>query len=159
MENTIINGPIQVEQPTPEKQNKRVSKKLIILVSAVLLLIVLIIISVWFYYRDGSTNVGDSFSASQDEQLDPRFAEADDTVFDYGAFPKDNIVDTTTYDIPTAPEELSKEFERVVNTSPAYSGIDSIYEVLSWDDFDKDGDIKEETMRAIIAGADAGGQL
>ncbi len=158
MENSIIIGPSKVEQPTPEKQNKKVSKKLIIIISAAIVLIALITVSVWFVNRDGSTNVGDSFSANQDEQLDPRYAEADDTVFDYGAFPKDNIIDTTTYDIPTASEELSKKFEKVVNTSPAYAGIDSIYEVLSWDDFDKDGDIKEETMRAIIAAAETGAQ-
>jgi len=159
MENKPINnhGSVIAETDTlkNEIKNNKTKKILIFCLAFVLVLIIVGLVTKSSLLNDGPVDETDSLSVGQDELLDPRFSEADDTVFDYGSFPKDEIIDTTTYDIPTAEEDLSREFAEVINNSSTYSGIGSVYEVLSWDDFDKDGDIKEETMRAIIASVKA----
>jgi len=143
--------------PVQQQNNiKHKNRKKIILISVFgvfLLLVAAGLVSKYVFFDDSPVDVADSLMVNPDELLDPRFAEADDTVFDYGSFPKEEITDTTTYDIPTASENISIEFADVINNSPTYSGFDSVYEVLNWDDFDKDGDIKEDTMRSIIDSA------
>ncbi len=57
-----------------------------------------------------------------------------------------------TYDYPTLPESLMKEFYEALLVLPS----DDVYaEYLNWDDIDKDGDIRESKVREIIAIAKA----
>jgi hypothetical protein len=143
----------QVHDSKHNYKKQKSEKKILFGVSALIIILIVGVVINFVYYKDSPIEVDDSLAINQDELLDIRYEEADDTVFDYGAFPKDEIIDTTTYDIPTAEENLSLEFVDVINNSPTYSGLESVYEILDFDDFDKDGDIKEEVMREIIAGA------
>jgi hypothetical protein len=152
-DNQVIAPDLGVTPEVPKKKGLLTKRTLLIIVPA-LVLVAGLSTAYFVLIRGDSTVVDESFSANQDEQLDPRFAEADDTVFDYGSIPVEDFVDSTTYDLPTVQEDLSKEFENVVNTSPLYSDLESIYEILDWDDFDKDGDIKEEKMRELIEAAE-----
>jgi hypothetical protein len=156
MEDKQVIVPEVVAVPEAPKKRKVLNKKTLIISVPILVLVILASTTIFLLSRSDNTVVDESFSASQEEQLDPRFAEADDTVYDYGSIPVENFVDSTTYDLPTVQEDLSKQFENVVNTSPLYAEIDSIYEILDWDDFDKDGDIKEEKMKELIDAAKVG---
>ena len=47
--------------------------------------------------------------------------------------------------------EIEQQFYDALNTSPAFDWVDDIYELLAYDDFDANGNIKEEAMLEIIA--------
>jgi hypothetical protein len=73
--------------------------------------------------------------------------------FDDGAVPVDGS-GLDPYDYPTLPESLMKEFHDALLVLPS----EDIYaEFFNWDDIDKDGDIREEKVRELIAIAKAMG--
>ena len=97
----------------------------------------------------GDVKLEEEFAASSDQ-----VGEVDEMIengffFDPGPEPTDPT-DYDTFTVPEAPQELEDEFIRVVNSSPAFEDIDSVYEIVEYSDFDKDGNIKEEVMRDII---------
>lgn len=61
--------------------------------------------------------------------------------------------DTTNYDeykLPDVPAELNARLIDAVNTSPAFEHIGHINELLQYDDFDNNGNIKIEVINSLL---------
>ena len=69
--------------------------------------------------------------------------------FAFGTEPSDPI-DYSTYSLPEPDKALEAEYYRALQTSPAFEWLDNVNEILEYDDFDGDGNIKEEAMINII---------
>ena len=93
--------------------------------------------------------IGIEYQASEEETLAVNEQEVNGFSFAFGTEPSDPI-DYTQYELPTANESLEAQYYEALQTSPAFEWIDNVNEILEYDDFDKDGNVKEEAMRDII---------
>ncbi len=97
----------------------------------------------------GGIVYGQEYEASAEE-----VGAVDETIengflFDPGP-PATDTTDYDTYELPETTETLNARLIEVMNTSPAFEGVDSIYELLEYDDFDNQGNVKESTIRSLI---------
>jgi hypothetical protein len=97
---------------------------------------------------------GDDFFANNEEELALNEQIDSGYTFAFGTEPSDPI-DYSTFSIAPADPELREEFINTINTSPAFDEVDGIYQIIDYDQFDKDGNISEQAMRDLISTAKA----
>lgn len=136
------------------RQNKR---KRLVVTSLTTLVSVGLIVGVIFHFNNNGAPVlfGVDFFANYEETvaIDEEIAEG--YSFALGTEPSDPT-DYSNFSItPVEDEQLRQEFLDAINTSPAFEEVDSVYEVIDYDQFDGNGNISEQAMREIIATARA----
>ncbi len=105
--------------------------------------------------RLGGVELGGEFAASAEEVGDVDTTIENGYSYAFGAFATDTT-DYDSYSIPEAPAELKARLVEVMNTSSAFDGVEHINELLQYDDFDVQGNIKVEVMQDLIEIGEAG---
>ena len=97
----------------------------------------------------GGIELGGEFAARADE-----VGEVDQVIesgfsYAFGA-PATDPTDYDSYQLPETPAELRAELIEALNTSPAFADIDHVNELLEYDDFDNDGNIKIDVVNSLL---------
>lgn len=113
--------------------------------------LLLILIGTGFYLSsDAIITLGNEFLAANDVGDDVLAEEEEGYAFAFGTEPSDDR-DFSTFSLPEPDQALEDRFYEALNTSPAFDEIDSVNELLEYDQVDKNGNISEQAMRDIIA--------
>ena len=64
--------------------------------------------------------------------------------------PASEEIDEEAFTLGAIDPEIEQRFYDVLNTSPAYDWVTDVQDLLNYDDFDKDGNIKEVRVLEII---------
>jgi hypothetical protein len=97
---------------------------------------------------------GDDFFANEEEEMALNEQIDNGYTFAFGTEPSDPT-DYSNFSITPADPELREEFINSINTSPAFDEVDGVYQIIDYDQFDKDGNISEQAMRDVINTAKA----
>lgn len=120
------------------------------IISASMLIIVVGVFGVFLATKsDSYITFGDDFFANNEDELALNEQIDNGYTFAFGTEPTDTT-DYSTYSIVPANPQLREEFLDTINTSTAFEEIDSIYQIIDYDQFDKDGNISEQAMQDVI---------
>ena len=64
--------------------------------------------------------------------------------------PATSDLDDETFSLPTIDAETEARFYKVLNESPAYEWVDNVQDLLGYDDFDSEGNIKLDRVLELI---------
>ena len=64
--------------------------------------------------------------------------------------PASSDLDDDTFSIPAVDADIEERFYNVLNESPAFEWVDNVQDLLGYDDFDTEGNIKLDRMLELI---------